>query len=102
MNISTRSIWHGDGRSTPSGQARGSSQPEIRRQRATGCVPQRAIGLASRPVEGQVRVRFEGIARPSGTGLLKVRAQVLLHDKGFADAVRDRGGRHPGRCPGVP
>lgn len=67
MNISTRSVWHGGGTSTPSNQARGGSQPEIWGRRATGCVPQRAIGLASRPVEGQVGGRFEGIARLSGT-----------------------------------
>lgn len=67
MNISIRSVWHGGGTSAPSSQARGGSQPEIWGQPATGCVPQRAIGLASEPVKGQVRGRFEGIARPSGT-----------------------------------
>ncbi|GEO93816.1 hypothetical protein KFL01_31220 [Kocuria flava] len=67
MNISIRSVWHGGGTSAPSSQARGGSKPEIWGLRATSCVPQRAIGLASRSVKGQVRGRFEGTARPSGT-----------------------------------
>ncbi len=53
MNISIRSVWHGGGTSAPSSQARGGSQPEIWGQPATGCVPQRAIGLASEPVKGR-------------------------------------------------
>lgn len=67
MNISTRSAWHADGTSAPTNQARGGSQPEIWGQRATGCVPQRAIGHASDPAKDQVRGQLERVARPSGT-----------------------------------
>lgn len=67
MNISTRSVWHGGGTSAPSSQARGGSKTEFWVQRATGCVPQRAIGHASEPAKDQVRGRFDGFARPSGT-----------------------------------
>lgn len=67
MDVSIRSVWHGGGTRAPSSQARGGSQPGIWGQRATGCVPQRAIGLASEAAKDQVRGRFEGFARPSGT-----------------------------------
>lgn len=67
MDVSIRSVWHGGGTRTPSSQARGGSKPEIWVQRATGCVPQRAIGLASVSAKDQVRGQFEGFARPCGT-----------------------------------
>lgn len=60
MNISIRSVWHAGGTRAPSGQARGGSQLGIWVQRATGCVPQRAIGLASGAAKDQVRGRFDG------------------------------------------
>ena len=67
MDVNIRSVRHGGGTHAPSSQARGGLQPEIWVQRATGCVPQRAIELASESAKGQVRGQFEGFARPSGT-----------------------------------
>lgn len=67
MDVNIRSVWHGGGTRAPSSQARGGSQPGIWVQRATGCVPQRAIELASDPAKVQVRGHLEGVARPSGT-----------------------------------
>ena len=66
MDISSRSLWHGDGARAPSKRERGGSPSEIRHRYATGLVPRRATGGAVGWAKAQMTSESWGSGAPSG------------------------------------